>query len=92
MCCLRYEHEVYEEALKTIPPVGSLVKTPNGTGTVMETRPLEQTVRVRYEDKGESPKTFAVSEIQVLRHGKGGKRTDGADAPDEKEENGKENA
>ena len=91
MCCLRYEHEVYEEALKTIPPVGSLVKTPNGTGTVMETRPLEQTVRVRYEDKGESPKTFAVSEIQVLRHGKGGKRPDGGDTSDGKDGSGEEN-
>ena len=91
MCCLRYEHEVYEEALKTIPPVGSLVKTPNGTGTVMETRPLEQTVRVRYEDKGESPKTFAVSEIQVLRHGKGGKRPDGGDTSDGKDRSGEEN-
>ena len=73
MCCLRYEHETYEEALKTVPPVGSLVQTPNGNGVVIEIRPLEQIVRVRYEDKGESPKTFSVSDITVLRRGKAGK-------------------
>lgn len=73
MCCLRYEHETYEEALKTIPPVGSLVQTPNGNGVVIEIRPLEQVVRVRYDDKGESPKIFSVSEITVLRRGKAGK-------------------
>ena len=40
MCCLRYEHETYEEALKTTPPVGSTVKTPDGVGVVIETRPI----------------------------------------------------
>jgi cell fate regulator YaaT (PSP1 superfamily) len=51
MCCLRYEHETYEEALKVTPPVGSTVKTPDGVGTVTETRPLAAEIKVRLDDK-----------------------------------------
>src|SRR5699024_7897564 len=30
MCCLKYEQEVYEEKLKRLPSVGTLVGTPEG--------------------------------------------------------------
>ncbi len=75
MCCLRYEHESYEDALKSTPSVGSYVTTPNGNGTVIEARPLLATVKVRLEEKPESPKLFSVEEITVLRAGRsrGGK-------------------
>lgn len=71
MCCLRYEHEVYEEALKTTPPVGSLVATPNGNGVVIETKPLAQAVKVRLEEGNEAPKMYDCSAISVLSTGKG---------------------
>ena len=70
MCCLRYEHEIYEQALRTTPSNGAYVSTPNGNGTVIETRPLLQTVKVRLDDKPEAPKLFTVAEITVLRAGK----------------------
>ena len=73
MCCLQYEHENYEEALRTVPPVGSLVSTPSGQGTVSEIRPLEQIVKVRFEDKNEGQKLFSCAEVRVLRRGKGGR-------------------
>ena len=34
MCCLRYEHEVYEEKLKKLPKIGATVKTEDGEGIV----------------------------------------------------------
>ena len=71
MCCLRYEHEIYEAALKKTPPVGSYVSTSAGNGTVIEVRTLIETVKVRLDDKPESPRLFTVDEIQVLRLGKG---------------------
>jgi cell fate regulator YaaT (PSP1 superfamily) len=74
MCCLRYEHESYEEALKTTPPVGSTVETPAGPGVVIETRPLLQTVKVRLDESGNNnTKLFACEEITVISAGKGKK-------------------
>ena len=66
MCCLRYEHETYEEAIKKTPPLGSTVKTPAGNGVVVETNPLAELVKVRLEDKPESPRAFSVSEVTLL--------------------------
>ncbi len=67
MCCLRYEHETYEDAIKRTPPLGSVVKTPNGNGVVIETNPLAELIKVRLDDKPETPKAFAVSDVTVLR-------------------------
>ncbi len=66
MCCLRYEHETYEEAIKKTPPVGSTVKTDNGNGVVVETNPLAGLIKVRLEDKPEAPKAFEVSDVTLL--------------------------
>lgn len=71
MCCLRYEHEAYEEALKTTPPVGSTVETAAGPGVVIETRPLLQTVKVRLDEGNNNTKLFACDEVTVLSAGKG---------------------
>ena len=73
MCCLRYEHETYEDALKKTPTVGSYVSTPAGLGTVVEARPLAGTIKVRLDEKSDSPKLYPVSDIRVIRSkGKGG--------------------
>ena len=68
MCCLRYEHEIYEEALKVTPPVNSLVKTPDGVGTVTETRPLAAEIKVRLEDKEKDAiKLYKCSDVKILK-------------------------
>ena len=71
MCCLRYEHEVYDEAIKKTPSCGSLVKTSDGDGVVVETKPLAGEVKVRFSsgDK-DTVKLFKVSDIRVLRNSK----------------------
>ena len=67
MCCLRYEHEIYEEAIKQTPPNGSVVKTPEGDGVVIEMRPLAGQVKVKLNDKEkDAPKVYNCSEIKVL--------------------------
>lgn len=69
MCCLRYEHEIYEEAIKNTPPVGSSVKTPDGVGTVIETRPLAAEIKVRLDDREkDAEKIYKCSDVKTLRH------------------------
>ena len=70
MCCLRYEHETYETALRELPPLGSLVSTPAGDGTVTEIKPLAAGVKVRFDDKDETQRFFSMTDIRVLRAGK----------------------
>jgi cell fate regulator YaaT (PSP1 superfamily) len=67
MCCLRYEHETYEEAIKHTPPTGSVVKTPDGEGVVIETKPLAKEIKVRLNDGDKDAfKLFSVSDVKVL--------------------------
>ncbi len=73
MCCLRFEHETYEEAQKLLPRVGAAVMTENGPGVVIETRPLAQSVKVRLDDKQEPPKNYNASEVTVIRRNNSGK-------------------
>lgn len=70
MCCLRYEHETYEEEIKKTPSVGSTVSTQNGVGVVIETNPLAGLVRVRLNDKLEAPKLYHRDTVKVLTQGK----------------------
>ena len=73
MCCLRYEHETYEAALREIPPLSSIVMTADGEGTVVELKPLSSEVRVRLNDNDkDQPKLYKSRDIRVLRRGKGG--------------------
>lgn len=51
-CCLRYEHEGYEELDKKLPRVGNRVKTDRGIGTVRDRQVLTQLVTVAYDDGG----------------------------------------
>ncbi len=66
MCCLRYEHEAYEEALLKTPPVNSAVSTPAGNGIVIETRPLLSVVKVKTDEKQETH-LFRCDEVKVLK-------------------------
>ena len=68
MCCLRYEHETYEDAIKRTPPVGSTVKTSDGVGTVTETRPLAEEIRVKIGDGDKDiVKLYKIRDVKVLK-------------------------
>ena len=45
-CCLTYENEVYRRARIYLPRVGSMVSTPEGSGTVRKLDLLQETVSV----------------------------------------------
>ena len=68
MCCLGYEQSTYEAYWKETPAVGSLVKTPEGEGNVVDANVLGRQVKVKFT-KGDdiSFKMFAVDEVSVLR-------------------------
>ena len=67
MCCLRYEHETYEDAIKHTPPVGSVVKTADGEGVVVEIKPLAKEIKVRLNDKEkDAPKLYKCQDVKVL--------------------------
>lgn len=50
MCCLSYEHDIYEEFIKSLPKVGKLVSTAKGDGCVLKHNPLEETVVLKLAD------------------------------------------
>ncbi|MCD7928131.1 MAG: stage 0 sporulation family protein, partial [Oscillospiraceae bacterium] len=81
MCCLKYEQHAYEDAVKRCPKQDSFVETPDGVGTVTAVNLLRERVKVNLENSDDnSPKTYPVEEISVVRSGKG-KRPEGYVAP-----------
>ena len=68
MCCLKYEHETYEEILDKLPEIGVKVNTPRGIGIVIDTITLLEVakVRVKGEDDTDEIVRFAISEIEEL--------------------------
>ena len=71
LCCLRYEHETYEEAIRNTPSVGSIVKTSDGEGVVIETKPLASEIKVKFENNDkEAVKVFKCKDVKVLKHGR----------------------
>ena len=68
MCCLRYEHEVYEEAIKVTPPVNSVVKTADGVGVVIETKPLAAQIKVKLNDNDkDAPKFYKCADVRIIK-------------------------
>jgi len=67
MCCLRYEHEVYDEEIRKTPRVDTLVKTPDGTGIICETNPLAATVRVKLDASDNDIKTYHRDDVRIIK-------------------------
>ena len=84
MCCLKYEQDAYEDAVKRCPKQESFVETPDGVGTVTNVNLLREQVKVHLEDSNDPPKTYSADEIVVVRSGKG-KRPEGYVAPSAEE-------
>lgn len=80
MCCLKYEQEAYEDAMRRCPKQESFVETPDGVGTVSAVDLLREQVKVRLEDSNDPPKGYHNCEICVVRSGKG-KRPEGYQPP-----------
>ena len=70
MCCLKYENEAYQDLLRQTPPNVSLVDTPYGRGTVMDSSLLRGTCRVRMQNSADAPVTVPCDQCAVLRRGR----------------------
>ena len=71
MCCLKYEQEAYEDAVRRMPKNDSFVETPDGVGDVCQVDLLKERVKVRLDSAPETPKCYRNCEICVVRNGKG---------------------
>lgn len=66
MCCLRFEHETYQEEIARTPKVGAVLVTPDGTGTVIESKPLLGLVKVRLDaDPEGTPKIYDRDDVRA---------------------------
>lgn len=67
MCCLKYEHETYEELLKKTPQVGAIVITPMGRGIIIDTYTLLERakVRVRLKDGTDDIIQYQLEELEI---------------------------
>ncbi len=84
MCCLKYEQDAYEDAVKRMPKNDSFVLTPDGPGNVSDINLLKETVNVRLDDRPENARCYHNCEVCVLRNGKGSR--DGIAIPDKRPE------
>ena len=91
MCCLKYEQEAYEDALRRVPGVGSVVDTKEGRGVVTSTNLLRETVQVKLDKGNETDlASFPVTEIRVLNKKTGHYSNAAASIPAEDNEELKE--
>jgi len=69
MCCLSYEQCGYEEKLKRVPKVGSLVSTPKGEGTVISSNVLKEEVGVKLggKDQDVDLEVFKAADVKVIK-------------------------
>jgi cell fate regulator YaaT (PSP1 superfamily) len=61
MCCLKYEHPLYQEAITNGPNVGDAVETPDGDATVVGRNVPGETVVVRMAADGRTTKCALAS-------------------------------
>ncbi len=68
MCCIAYENPTYQEAIKVMPKIGSVVTTKDGQGTVAFNDLLKREVDVKFV-KGEETeiKTYPLEEVKFKK-------------------------
>ncbi len=67
MCCLRFEHEVYETEYATFPKVDSIVETPAGRGIIIESNFLTGKIKVKLNGEQNAPaKVYTKKDVKVV--------------------------
>ncbi|GAB6086072.1 PSP1 domain-containing protein [Alkaliphilus crotonatoxidans] len=72
-CCLKYEHNLYQQIIDKLPGVGAIVKTPEGEGIVFDTSVLLEQIKVKIrnpKDNSEDIKIFSLHEVTKLKDDK----------------------
>ncbi len=72
MCCLGYESKMYEDMLEKMPKLGSVIKTPNGLGTVVYNDILRERVSLKRQSGEDSyiVEDYSLEEIEDFKKGK----------------------
>ena len=74
LCCLRYEDAVYQKEYERTPKVDAIVETKEGKGIVTEALPLKGIVKVRLNEKPDTPpQSFPRDEVTVVGYAKSSK-------------------
>ncbi|MGP1361471.1 MAG: PSP1 domain-containing protein [Candidatus Fimenecus sp.] len=68
MCCLKFEEPVYNTLKKVMPPINSIVETPEGKGKVTGQKLLqnELTIKLFSRDEGAAPVVFNTRDIKLI--------------------------
>ena len=66
MCCLRFEHEVYEKEYADFPKVDTIVETPAGRGVVVESNFLTGVIKVKMNGEQGHIKNFTKNDLKVV--------------------------
>lgn len=67
MCCLNYEQSTYEDIRKVTPIVGSIVKTPEGEGEVVENSIILEMVKVKLKTPEDVEiKPFSIYDVELI--------------------------
>ncbi|MBM7614740.1 PSP1 domain-containing protein [Alkaliphilus hydrothermalis] len=71
-CCLKYEHNLYQQILDKLPGVGAIVKTEDGEGIVVSTNVLleQLKVKIKLPDNSEDVKTYFLDEVTKIKEEK----------------------
>lgn len=69
MCCLSYEQQAYEEKIKRVPKVGSLVLTPVGEGTVVSSNILKEKIQVKLTGQNDAVnlEEFDAKDVKLVK-------------------------
>lgn len=70
MCCLRYEQDTYERENAQLPRPNSIVQTPKGRATVLESSFLTGTVKVLLAEEN-AVRVFPTAEVKLLEAPRG---------------------
>ena len=67
MCCLGFEQSTYEYLNTITPAYGSIVKTVDGEGMVIESNPISGNIRIRLSGMSEVPKIYKRDDIEIIK-------------------------
>ncbi len=79
MCCLKYEQNSYEHLLSITPSVGSVVKIPEGTGTVVDCNLITGNLLVKPDNSEGAPFKVHRSAVKLISRPKHKKKEAEAD-------------
>lgn len=70
MCCLKYEQDAYEYLISLTPKQGALVRTREGTGTVLDVNVITGNLLVKLSDSEAAPIKVHRDDVEIINRNK----------------------